>query len=101
MPWSAPGPGSSASTPTAPSGRRGRAPFWGGEATDPYLGEKGRLEKVEEIRLETVVPAHAARRAAAAAVAAHPYEEVAFDLYPVDGHPEGCGYGRVGTLPAR
>ncbi len=77
----------------------GTGTFLGGEATNPYLGEKGRLEKVEEIRLETVVPAHAAGRAAAAATAAHPYEEVALDLYPIEGHPEGCGYGRVGSLP--
>jgi dinuclear metal center YbgI/SA1388 family protein len=77
----------------------GTGTFLGGEATDPYLGEKGRLEKVEEIRLETIVPAHAAGRAVAAAVAAHPYEEAALDLYPVEGHPEGCGYGRAGALP--
>jgi dinuclear metal center YbgI/SA1388 family protein len=77
----------------------GTGTFLGSEATDPYLGEKGRLEMVEEIRLETVVPAHAARRATAAAIAAHPYEEAALDLYSVDGHPEGCGYGRVGKLP--
>jgi dinuclear metal center YbgI/SA1388 family protein len=77
----------------------GTGTFLGGEMADPYLGEKGKLEKVEEIRLETVVPAHAAERAVAAAVAAHPYEEVALDLYPVDGRPVGCGYGRVGALP--
>ena len=77
----------------------GTGTFLPGEATNPYLGQKGRLERVEEIRLETVVPAHAERRAVAAVVAAHPYEEVAFDIYPIEGHPEGCGYGRVGTLP--
>jgi dinuclear metal center YbgI/SA1388 family protein len=77
----------------------GTGTFLGGEATDPYLGEKGRLEKVDEIRLETVVPAHAAGRAVAAATAAQPYEEVALDLYPVEGRPEGCGYGRAGALP--
>jgi dinuclear metal center YbgI/SA1388 family protein len=77
----------------------GTGTFLGGETTDPYLGERGRLEKVEEIRLETVVPAHAADRAVATATAAHPYEEVALDLYPVEGRPEGCGYGRVGSLP--
>jgi dinuclear metal center YbgI/SA1388 family protein len=77
----------------------GTGTFWGGEATDPYLGEKGRFETVEEIRLETVVPAHATGRAVVAATAAHPYEEVALDLYPVEGRPEGCGYGRLGTLP--
>src|SRR3712207_7831917 len=57
------------------------------------------FRSVEEIRLETVVPAHAADRAVAAATAAHPYEEVALDLYSVDGRPEGCGYGKVGALP--
>jgi dinuclear metal center YbgI/SA1388 family protein len=77
----------------------GTGTFLGSEATDPYLGEKGRLERVEEMRLETLVPAHAAGRTAAAATAAHPYEEVALDLYPIEGHPEGCGYGRVGVLP--
>jgi dinuclear metal center YbgI/SA1388 family protein len=77
----------------------GTGTFFGGEGTEPYAGEKGRLERVPELRLETVVPAHAASRAAAAVRAAHPYEEPAFDVYPVDGHPEGCGYGRVGMLP--
>jgi len=77
----------------------GTGTFLGGETTNPYLGERGRLERVKEIRLETIVPDHAARAAAAAATAAHPYEEAALDLYPVDGHPEGCGYGRVGDLP--
>jgi dinuclear metal center YbgI/SA1388 family protein len=77
----------------------GTGTFRGGESTDPFLGEKGRLEKVEEIRLETVIPAHAVQRALDAATAAHPYEEVALDVYPVEGYPEGCGYGRVGTLP--
>ncbi|MCA3749080.1 MAG: Nif3-like dinuclear metal center hexameric protein [Rubrobacter sp.] len=77
----------------------GTGTFLGGESTSPRVGERGRLERVAEVRLETVVPAHLARRAAAAARSAHPYEEVALDLYPVEGHPQGCGYGRVGRLP--
>ena len=77
----------------------GTGTFFGGERTAPYMGEKGRLEMVPEIRLETLVPAHAADRAVAAARAVHLYEEPALDVYPVDGHPEGCGYGRVGRLP--
>ena len=77
----------------------GTGTFLPGEGTDPYLGERGRLEETREIRLETVIPAHAARRAVAAATAAHPYEEVALDVYPVDGFPKDCGYGRIGTLP--
>ncbi len=77
----------------------GTGTFVPGSATDPYLGERGRMERVDEVRLETVVPAHAERSAVAAATAAHPYEETALDVYPVEGRPEGCGYGRTGTLP--
>jgi dinuclear metal center YbgI/SA1388 family protein len=80
---------------------QGRGTFRGGEGANPYLGEKGRLEEVEEVRVETVVPAHAIQRAVDAATSAHPYEEVALDVYPVEGSPEGCGYGRLGTLPER
>jgi len=80
---------------------RGTGTFRGGDTANPYLGEKGRLERVEEVRIETVVPAHTVGRAVDAATSAHLYEEVALDVYPVDGFPEGCGYGRVGTLPGR
>jgi dinuclear metal center YbgI/SA1388 family protein len=79
----------------------GTGTFRGGEGANPYLGEKGRLEQVEEVRIETVVPAHTVSRAVDAATTAHPYEEVALDVYPVEGSPEGCGYGRVGTLSER
>ena len=78
---------------------RGTGTFRGGDETNPYLGEKGRLEEVEEVRMETLVPAHALQRSVEAATAAHPYEEMALDVYPVEGSPEGCGYGRLGTLP--
>src|SRR5918998_1173645 len=77
----------------------GTGTFLPGEGSDPYLGKRGRLERVEEVRLETVVPAHLARNALDAATDAHPYEEVALDVYPVEGFPEGCGYGRIGALP--
>ena len=77
----------------------GTGTFRGGDETNPYLGEKGRLEEVEEVRIETVVPAYTVDRAVEAATAAHPYEEMALDVYFVKGSPEGCGYGRLGTLP--
>jgi dinuclear metal center YbgI/SA1388 family protein len=80
---------------------QGTGTFRGGDDANPYLGEKGRLQKVEEVRIETVVPAHLAGRAIDAATAAHPYEEVALDVYPVEGSPEGHGYGRIGTMPER
>lgn len=77
----------------------GTGTFLPGAAANPYVGERGSLERAAEVRLETVVPTHLADRAVAAAKAAHPYEEVALDVYPVEGRPEGCGYGRVGALP--
>ncbi|WP_166177318.1 Nif3-like dinuclear metal center hexameric protein [Rubrobacter tropicus] len=77
----------------------GTGTFLPGEGSDPYLGEKGTLQREAEIRVETVVPAHLARAAAEAATAAHPYEEVPIDTYPVEGFPQGCGYGRIGDLP--
>src|SRR5919107_442236 len=78
---------------------RGTGTFRGGDETNPHLGEQGRLEEGEEVRIETVVPAHTVERAVEAATAAHPYEEMALDVYPVEGSPEGCGYGKLGTLP--
>jgi hypothetical protein len=66
----------------------GTGTFRGGEGTDPTLGEPGREERVGELRVETVVPAERAREVVAALLEAHPYEEVAFDLYPLAGLDE-------------
>ena len=77
----------------------GTGTFLPGESANPYSGEKGELERAPEVRLETVVPAHLVNQATKAATAAHPYEETALDVYPLEGHPEGCGYGRLGRLP--
>ena len=61
----------------------GTGTFEGEEGTDPAIGEPGREERAAEFRVETVVPAERAREAVEALLAAHPYEEVAFDLYPL------------------
>jgi hypothetical protein len=61
----------------------GTGTFLAAEGADPTIGERGREERTPELRVETVVPAERARAAVAALVAAHPYEEVAFDLYPL------------------
>jgi hypothetical protein len=59
----------------------GTGTFEGGEETEPAIGNPGREERAPEYRVETVVPTDRARDVVAALVAAHPYEEVAFDLY--------------------
>ena len=55
--------------------------FRGGEGTNPVVGTAGREERVAECRVETVVPAALVAAVVEALVAAHPYEEVAYDLY--------------------
>ncbi|HZN22021.1 MAG TPA: hypothetical protein VFB57_05640 [Gaiellaceae bacterium] len=61
----------------------GTGTFLGGESTDPAVGESGREEHVPELRVETVVPGDAIDDVVAALRAAHPYEEPAFDVYPL------------------
>ena len=61
----------------------GTGTFLGGEGTDPVLGEAGREERVTELRLETVFPAEREADVVAALREAHPYEEPAFDIYPL------------------
>ena len=77
----------------------GTGTFLPGEASDPYSGERGKLQHESEVRLETIVAAHDAPRAVRYAREAHPYEEMAYDLYPIEGRPEDTGLGRAGELP--
>ena len=68
------------------------------EGASPYIGRAGDLEKVEEIRLETILPARITGGVIEAMLAAHPYEEVAYDLYPLENRSVSSGLGRVGSL---
>lgn len=79
---------------------KGTGTFFGEEAANPAVGQKGRLERVEEIRLETVVPIAAIDTVVAALKSSHPYEEPAFDLQTLAAPPQSLGMGRIGTMPA-
>jgi len=61
----------------------GTGTFLGGERTSPALGERGREERIAELRVETVVSADSLEDVVAALRSAHPYEEPAFDVYPL------------------
>jgi hypothetical protein len=61
----------------------GTGTFFGGDETSPALGESGREERVAELRVETVVPEGRIRDAIVALTLAHPYEEPAYDVYPL------------------
>ena len=78
---------------------KGSGTFFGGERTKPTIGQAGKLERVEEIRLETVVPIGRVEQVIGALREAHPYEEPAFDLNHLAAPPEAIGMGRIGSLP--
>lgn len=75
----------------------GQGTFLGGESTNPSIGRKGRMECVEEVRLEVVVPSPRLPDAVRAMMAAHPYDEPAFDIYPLEARPQR-GIGRFGQF---
>ncbi|KMY43739.1 hypothetical protein AC622_05345 [Bacillus sp. FJAT-27916] len=70
------------------------------EQANPHIGTEGELEMVEEVKVEVVVPGPLASKAVRAMLTAHPYEEVAYDLYTLDNQGvKELGLGRVGVLP--
>jgi hypothetical protein len=62
---------------------KGIGTFLAGEGADPAVGGVGAEEHVEEYRVEIVVSESSLAAAVDALREAHPYEEVAFDLYPL------------------
>jgi dinuclear metal center YbgI/SA1388 family protein len=67
---------------------------------DPHIGAVGRIERVGEQRVEMVLPRRVRDEVATALLAAHPYEEPAYDFTTVAQTHAGVGLGRVGTHPA-
>ena len=78
----------------------GQGTFLPGEGTTPFIGEAGYLTRVEEARIETIFPAEQEGRVVRAMKKAHPYEEPAYDLYPLRNVGRAESLGRVGYLPA-
>ncbi|WP_123039829.1 Nif3-like dinuclear metal center hexameric protein [Cohnella candidum] len=78
----------------------GTGTFMPREGSDPYIGKQGKIESASEIRIETIVPQSVRKAVIAAMLKAHPYEEVAYDLYSMDLKGRSFGLGRVGKLPA-
>jgi len=61
----------------------GTGTFLPGATTQPHIGQPGKLEQVDEVRLETLVPPGKLATVVRAMVDAHPYEEPAHDIYPL------------------
>ncbi|MTI94800.1 MAG: Nif3-like dinuclear metal center hexameric protein [Firmicutes bacterium] len=75
----------------------GTGTFMPHSGSSPFIGAVGKLETVREQRLEAVVTSHRLHSVLAAMIDAHPYEEVAHDVYPLENRGV-VGFGRIGDL---
>ncbi len=79
-------------------GAKGTGTFLPLKGAEPFVGNIGKIEHVDEIRLETIVPKRLLQKVISSMLAAHPYEEVAYDVYSVEQKGEAYGIGRIGNL---
>jgi dinuclear metal center YbgI/SA1388 family protein len=79
-------------------GTSGTGTFRAGEGTKPFVGRKGELHLEKEIRFETVLPANIKDQVIMNLIGAHPYEEVAYDIYSIENEYSEAGLGCVGEL---
>ena len=77
---------------------QGEGTFRAQEGTNPFCGKIGELHHEEEVRIETILPSFKQNTVIKALKAAHPYEEPAFDLYPLQNTWDQVGAGIVGEL---
>ena len=76
----------------------GRGSFRALEGTNPFVGEKNNLHFEDEIRIESIYPEYKESMILDALLTTHPYEEVAYDIYPLGNMYFKIGSGMVGML---
>jgi dinuclear metal center YbgI/SA1388 family protein len=76
----------------------GKGTFKGSDKSDPYLGEKGQKEYINETRLEMIFPRWKTTEILNALRKSHPYEEIAYDIYALENKSSDIGYGAIGEL---
>jgi len=79
---------------------KGEGTFRGGEGSNAFVGKKGERHTEPETRIETIIHAPRERVIIDAMLKAHPYEEVAYDVYPITNSLKSVGSGAIGRLPA-
>jgi dinuclear metal center YbgI/SA1388 family protein len=77
----------------------GTGTFKGGSNSNPQIGSAGLRETLPEHKLEVLIPNHLQQKVLAAAIKAHPYEEVAYEFIPLANKNLLVGSGLVGLLP--
>jgi hypothetical protein len=76
----------------------GTGSFRGSDESNPFVGEKGKLHYEDEVRIETIYPIYLENSILKALFDAHPYEEVAYDIYYLGNKFERVGAGMIGEL---
>jgi len=76
----------------------GKGSYRAPEGSTPFTGEIGKLHFEDETRIETVFPAVLKTKIIKALLKVHPYEEVAYDIFPVENYFEMAGSGMIGDL---
>ena len=76
----------------------GEGTFRAGEECSPYCGEIGELHTEKEVRIETIMPSFIKNKVLKALLTAHPYEEPAYDIYPLENKWPTVGTGVIGEL---
>ncbi len=77
---------------------KGVGTFRGDESTNPFVGEPGKLHEEEEELLSIVVPNHVLGKVIQNMIKAHPYEEPAYDIFPLINDNPSLGSGMIGEL---
>ena len=76
----------------------GEGTFKAGPGTDPFVGTPGERHTEQEVKIELVFPAWLERPVHNALIKAHPYEEVAYDIFPLENAYPKIGSGMIGEL---
>lgn len=79
-------------------GVEGTGTFRAGQGTNPYSGKQGIRKDEEEVRLEVILPSWKRKNVLRSLIEAHPYEEVAYDIYKLENSLDQTGSGMVGEL---
>jgi dinuclear metal center YbgI/SA1388 family protein len=77
----------------------GTGTFRGTNEANPFIGIAGNVERVEEIRLEVLCETWKISKVLSSMMKAHPYEEVAYDIFPLNNSSAEYGIGAIGDLP--
>lgn len=76
----------------------GTGTFRAGDKASPFVGKIGEFHTEKETRIETIFPAYRQRSIIRALLDSHPYEEVAYDIYPLENESDRTGAGMIGNL---